>query len=133
MYVIGARTVGRKAGVVAAALTALAPFMIFYSSEARAYQLAIVLVLLSTLALLNAVRDGRTGWWVAYAACSCAAVYTHYTSAFPLAAQLLWVLWAHPRRARPRSSPTSAHWWRSSRGWTACATTSRRPTPRSGR
>ena len=96
VYVIGARTVGRKAGVVAAALTALAPFMIFYSSEARAYQLAIVLVLLSTLALLNAVRDGRTGWWVAYAACSCAAVYTHYTSAFPLAAQLLWVLWAHP-------------------------------------
>jgi hypothetical protein len=96
VYAIGARTVGRRAGMVAAALTALAPFMIFYSSEARAYQLAIVLVLLSTLAMLTAVRDRRSGWWVAYGACSCAACYTHYTSAFALAAQGLWVLWAHP-------------------------------------
>ena len=96
VYAIGARTVGRTAGIVAAALTALAPFMIFYSSEARAYSPAIVLVLLSSLALLTAVRDRRAGWWVAYAACSCAAVYTHYTSVFALAAQLLWVLWAHP-------------------------------------
>ena len=82
--------------MVAAALTALAPFMIFYSAEARAYSPAIALVLLSSLALLTAVRDPRARWWVAYGAASCAAVYTHYTSLFPLAAQLLWVLWAHP-------------------------------------
>jgi Dolichyl-phosphate-mannose-protein mannosyltransferase len=101
-YLLGRRTVGSGAALVAATLTALAPFMIFYSAEARAYGLAIVLVLLSTLALLVAVDHARSAvWWIAYAACSCAAVYTHYTAVFALAGQLLWLLWAHPEARRP--------------------------------
>lgn len=100
-YLLGLRTVGRGAALVASTLTALSPFMIFYSAEARGYELAIALVLLSTLALLTAAEDGgRARWWVVYAACSCAAVYTHYTTVFALGAQLLWVLWAHPRSRR---------------------------------
>jgi Dolichyl-phosphate-mannose-protein mannosyltransferase len=100
-YLLGRRTVGSGAALVAATLTALAPFMIFYSAEARAYGLAIVLVLLSTLALLVAVDHARSAvWWIAYAACSCAAVYTHYTAVFPLAAQFGWLLWAHPEARR---------------------------------
>jgi hypothetical protein len=100
VYALGLRTTGRAAGVVAAALTALAPFMIFYSTEARAYQLMTVLVVLSTLALLTAVERGGTRWWVAYAACCCLAAYAHYTSVFALAVQLAWVLWAHPAARR---------------------------------
>jgi hypothetical protein len=100
IYLVGIRTVGRGAAVVAATLTALAPFMIFYSAEARGYQLAVVLVLLSTLALLTAVDGGRARLWIAYGACSCAAVYTHYTVVFALGAQLLWVMWAHPEAHR---------------------------------
>ena len=96
--------------LVAAALTALAPFMIFYSAEARAYQLMTVLVVLSTLALLTAVERGGARWWIAYAACVCLAAYAHYTSVFALAAQLLWVLWAHPaaRRAALLASACAA-------------------------
>src|SRR5439155_1296281 len=100
VYLLGLRTVGRAAALVAAALTAMSPFMIFYSTEARGYEVMVVLVMLSTLALLAALESGRARWWVAYAACSCAAVYTHYTSGFALAAQLLWVLWAHPEARR---------------------------------
>ncbi len=51
------RTVGRRAALVAAALTALSPFLIFYSAEARGYELMIALVLVSTLALLRAVEQ----------------------------------------------------------------------------
>jgi hypothetical protein len=98
---LGVRTTGRAAGMVAAALTALAPFMIFYSAEARGYELMVVLVMLSTLALLAALDDGRTRWWVAYAGCSCAAALTHYTAVFALVAQLGWVLWAHPEARGP--------------------------------
>jgi hypothetical protein len=97
VYLLGTRTVGRPAALVACALTALSPFMIFYSGEARSYQLMIVLLVLSTIALLAAVQDGRARWWIVYGACSCAAMYAHYTAAFWLAAQLLWVLWAIPR------------------------------------
>ena len=35
-----------------------------------------------------------------YAACSCAAMLTHYTAAFVLIAQALWALWAHPGARR---------------------------------
>ena len=75
--------------------------MIFYSAEARGYSLMVALVLLSTLAMVRAVETRRARWWVAYAACACAAVYTHYTSVFALAGQLLWLLWAHPEARRP--------------------------------
>jgi hypothetical protein len=100
VYWLGLRTVGRQAATLASGITALSAFMIFYSTEARGYELMVVLVLASTLALLAGVDDGRARWWVAYAAGSCAAVYTHYTAVFALGAQLLWVLWAHPEARR---------------------------------
>ena len=37
VYAVGVRTVGRRAAIVAAALTALSPFMVYYSAEARGY------------------------------------------------------------------------------------------------
>jgi uncharacterized membrane protein len=98
--VLGLRALGRAAALVATALVTLSPFMIFYSAEARAYGPVTLLVLLSTLALLAALDDGRARWWAAYGACSCAAVYGHYTAVFVLGAQLLWVLWAHPEARR---------------------------------
>jgi Dolichyl-phosphate-mannose-protein mannosyltransferase len=95
VYLLGVKTVGRPAALVGAALTALNPHLIFYSAETRAYALVVLLVLLSTLALLTALDTGRRRWWAAYAAFSCAGMYTHYTAAFALGAQVLWVLWAH--------------------------------------
>ena len=102
VYAVGVRTVGPRAALVATALTTLSPFMVFYGAEARGYGLMIALVLGSTLALLRAVdAPGRRRWWVLYAICACAAVYTHYTSVFALAGQALWALWAHPAARRP--------------------------------
>jgi 4-amino-4-deoxy-L-arabinose transferase-like glycosyltransferase len=95
VYLLGLRTVGRPAGMVAAALVALSPFLIFFSTEARAYSLLMALVLLSTLCLLEALRDGRLRWWIAYGGCSVLAMYTHYTGVFVLVGQLAWALWAH--------------------------------------
>jgi hypothetical protein len=95
IYLLGARTLNRTAGTIAAAVMALSPFMIYYSVEARAYAVMIALLVLSSLALLSAISSGRTRWWVAYAICSCATLYTHYTGVFFLAAQALWVVWKH--------------------------------------
>jgi Dolichyl-phosphate-mannose-protein mannosyltransferase len=101
VYLLGVRTVGRGAALVAAAFTTFSPFMVYYSAEARGYALLIALVLGSTLALLAAVESGRARWWALYAVCACAAVYTHYTGVFALAGQLAWALWAHPAARRP--------------------------------
>ncbi len=101
VYLVGARVVSRSAGLVAAAVMALMPFMIFYSGDGRTYGVAIALLLGSTLAMMAGVRTGRTRWWVAYGALTALAMYTHYTAAFVLGAQLLWLFWAHPDARKP--------------------------------
>lgn len=122
VYAVGARTVGRTAAVVATALTALSPFMLYYSGEARGYALMMCLVVLSTLAMLLAVDTRRWGWWALYAAASAGAVYSHYTSVFALGAQFAWLLWAHPeaRRAALIANAGAAiaflPWWSGLRG-----------------
>jgi hypothetical protein len=97
--------VGRRAALLAAAITALSPFMIYYSSEARAYALMMAFVLASTLSMLRALDTGRRGWWVVYGVCSCAAFYSHYTCVFVLAVQLAWVLWRMPAARRAAILP----------------------------
>ncbi len=101
VYLLGARLMNRAAGLIAAAVVTLTPFMIFYSADGRGYAVAIAFLLASSLAMLAGARTGRTGWWVAYAAFSLGAMYTHYTAAFVLIAQLGWLLWFHPESRKP--------------------------------
>lgn len=91
-YLLGLRTIGRRGAIIGALLVALSPFLIFYATEARAYSVVTFFVLASTLALLEATRTSRAKYWIAYACLSCAAIYTHYTAVFPLAAQAIWAV-----------------------------------------
>lgn len=107
-YALGTRAVGRATGLIGATLMALSPFMIFFSTDGRAYAVAIALLLGSTLTMLIAAEGGRgrtgetiLGWWIGYALLSCLAMYAHYTSAFVLIAQLGWLAWAHREVIRP--------------------------------
>jgi hypothetical protein len=99
-YLLGLRTVGRAAGVVAAAFIALGPFSIFYATEGRAYSAIAFLAALSTLCLLHALDTNRRRWWVAYGLAVLAVVYTHYIGIFVLLAQAAWAFWVHRERLR---------------------------------
>jgi hypothetical protein len=99
-YLLGLRTVGRRAALVGATLVALAPQMIFMSSYGRPFMVMGLLGLVSTFALVRALDEGRACWWFAYAASSCAAAYTHYVVVFLLVAQLIWAFWAQPAARR---------------------------------
>jgi len=101
VFVLGTRLLNRSGAVMAAAVTTLAPFAIFYSQEARAYATLAFLTCLSTLCLLNALRNAKAAWWVAYAFSLAAVAYAHYTAIFVLAAQTLWALWYHRPHRRP--------------------------------
>lgn len=98
-FAAGAELVSRRAGLVAAALVATSPLLVWYSQEARAYAL---LVLLATLSLWLAGRalrgDGRAlaGW----AGVAALALLTHYFALFVVVPEALWLL-AATRRRRP--------------------------------
>jgi 4-amino-4-deoxy-L-arabinose transferase-like glycosyltransferase len=96
-FVLGRLTVGRRAALVGAVCVACSPYMIFYSTEARAYMLVLFLGLVSSICLLRAIATNRFAWWAGYAASSCAAVYSHYSVVFFLVALFVWAFFAAPR------------------------------------
>src|SRR5262249_23633683 len=100
VYVTGRETVGRIAGLVAAAAVALSPFSFYYGVEARPYATMAFFVALSTWALLRAVDTDDRRWWATYAVATAAAAYSHYTAIFVLVAQGAWSLWACRGRIR---------------------------------
>ena len=108
IYAVGCRTVGRRAGIVGAALLAISPSMVFFATEARAYSLMMGLALASTWALTKAVEGGERRWWLLYAVAGAAALYAHYVAVFVLAAQASWGLWAHPRARRAVAAANAA-------------------------
>jgi uncharacterized membrane protein len=95
IYWVGSRTVGRRAGLVAAAWFAISPFAIFYGTEGRSYALVTAFVALATAALLSALDAPRTRWWVLYVLAATAAIYSHYIAALVLIPQAIWALWTH--------------------------------------
>jgi hypothetical protein len=108
VYLAGRESVGPRAGLVASALVALDPFMIYFSDEARPFGLVVFLCLSSTIFLLKGLRTGRLAWWIGYALCICAAMYTQYTSVFLLAAQFVWAFWTQPKARRALLIATGA-------------------------
>lgn len=95
-YLLGARTVGRSAGLIGAGLLALSPFAVHFSTEARAYSLLVLLLLASTYALVRVLEEpGRRIWWIAFWLATVLSLYTHYTGFFVVAAQAAWALGFH--------------------------------------
>lgn len=96
VYAWGRFVAARWVGLTAATITAFAPFQLYYSAEARAYAVMMLLVAVSTLSLLAALRQRKRHWWVFYVLASAGAMYTHYTALFVLAVQLMWAFVVFP-------------------------------------
>ena len=90
---IARRLAGSGAAVAAAALAAANPLLIWYSQEARAYAL---LVLLCTVSLWCLLR----GDWLGFAAASALALATHYFAIFFVGPEGASLAWRHGRRSR---------------------------------
>jgi mannosyltransferase len=98
-FVLGRELVGRRTGLVAAALVAFNPLLVWYSQEARSYALMVLLTGLSLLAMLRVLERPSARRLAAWAAVSIAAIATHYFAGFLVGAEALWLLYrAAPRR-----------------------------------
>ncbi len=100
VFMIGVRTVGRWAGVMAAGFIALSPFTIHYTVEARPYAVLMFCSALSVFLLLVALERDGTGWWGAWGLSLAAVLYTHYTGFAVVGVQVAWALWARPAARR---------------------------------
>ena len=98
-YLCGRELVSRQAGLVAAALTALSPFMIWYSQEAREYMLLAALCGLSLLFFARAWRDPSGRNIALWAVFSALAVLTHFFAGFLVAPEAVWLLYVIRDRA----------------------------------
>jgi uncharacterized membrane protein len=98
-YLLGRELRGRRTGLVAAALVAVNPMLLWYSQEARAYAMLALFCALSLLYCLRALRDGRSRDFTLWGVFSALALATHYFAVFPLAAEIVLLL-----RRRGRAS-----------------------------
>jgi mannosyltransferase len=100
LYLCGRELVSSRAGVMAAALGAVSPFMVDYSREAREYMLLVVLCAAPLLFFARAWRRGFTRDLVWWGVLSALALLTQYFAGFLIAAEGLLLVY----RLRSRAS-----------------------------
>jgi len=109
---IGRELAGRRVAILTAALVAVSPLLVWYSQEARAYALFVLMAALAMLCFLRADRklsegeepaDWRSPTMAAFALTGSLALLTHYFAVFLLAPMALWLLRdaRHRRAALP--------------------------------
>lgn len=78
VYMLARQFTSRLGALVAAAFLSLSWVHIYYSVEARAYALLILLAVLSSHSLLNVISTPRRRWVLSYTICAMAMIWTHY-------------------------------------------------------
>jgi mannosyltransferase len=89
----------RRVAAFASLIAAVSTFHVYYSQEARAYSLLMLLSIASTYYLLRALREKRQIWWLAYMIFASLGMYTHLFMAFVLVAHNAYLLmeWENKR------------------------------------
>ncbi len=90
-FAAGRRLIHERAGLAAAALAAVSPFLVWYSQEARAYALLTLLTAAALLFFLRAREEPNAKHLAVWALLSALALATHYFALFlviPMAALL---------------------------------------------
>ena len=99
VYLAARKLVSARAGVIAAALTTCSPILIWYSQEARAYGLLVLMSALSLLAFAYARERPDRRALIAWAVVAALALTTHYYAVLVVVPEALSLLVTHRRRA----------------------------------
>jgi hypothetical protein len=108
-WAIGRELAGRRAALLCAALVAVDPLFVWYSQEARAYGLFVLMAALAMLCFLRAEREPTGGRMAAFALSGALALLTHYFAVFLLIPMVLWLAFGPgDRRAGTRRAALPA-------------------------
>ena len=97
-YAAAAKLVSRRAGLITCALTACNPFLIWYSQEARSYEMLVLFTALALLGFAYARADPSPRLLLAWVIPSVLALATHYYAVVAIAPQAAWLLFEHRSR-----------------------------------
>jgi hypothetical protein len=99
VYAIGARMLTARVALIGALLAAANPLLVWYSQEARAYALLVLLCALTLLVLPRVIAQPTARRLAAWAVLGALAVATHYFAVFVLIPEGLWLLYRLRARA----------------------------------
>jgi mannosyltransferase len=102
-WAIGRELGGPRAALLTAALVAVNPLFVWYSQEARAYALFVLMAALAMLCFLRAEREPTRARMTAFAITGSLALLTHYFALFLLLGMVLWL--ARERTTRRAALP----------------------------
>jgi mannosyltransferase len=98
-FLAGRELGSRRAGLVAAAFVAVNPFLVWYSQEARAYALLVLLGALGLYLFARALRTPSERNLTLWVVASGLALCTHYFAVFVVVPEAIWLIAAtRPRR-----------------------------------
>jgi mannosyltransferase len=97
-YGLGRRLASPRVGLVAAALVACSPLLIWYSQEARPYELLALFAALSLLTFERARENPTAGRLALWAAVCALGMLTHYFEAMLFVPEAAWLVVVHARR-----------------------------------
>jgi mannosyltransferase len=83
----------RRVAIATGAFVAANPLFVWYSQEARAYGLFVLMASLALLCFLRALREPTTRRLAVFALMASLALLTHYFAVFLLVPMALWLLW----------------------------------------
>jgi mannosyltransferase len=89
---------GRRTALIAAALTACNPLLIWYSQEARSYELLVFLSACTLLTFAYARERPRPLALALWAFACCCALSTHYYAILLIAPEAAWLIYEHRSR-----------------------------------
>jgi mannosyltransferase len=83
----------RRAAIVTATLVAVNPLLVWYSQEARAYGLFVLMASLALLCCARALREPTNRRLAEFSIAASLALLTHYFAVFLVIPMALWLLW----------------------------------------
>ncbi len=90
MYALGKLAYGRPAGLFAAILVAVSPFLNWYGNEIKMYSLMTLVAVVNQYYFLSLYKKRTPGAWVGYSLSSLVGIYTHYFFFFVLLTQAIF-------------------------------------------
>ena len=100
LFRLSTRLCGKRGAMIAALLTALSPYMVWYAQEIKMYTWVPFLVLLACYALDRACQTSRLVWWGMVLVAASLAFYSHILTALLVPVLVLWFLLCRDRHPR---------------------------------